>query len=89
MAGLTRVELHEIDLSEGGGWEAIKRVRRYHASQAFSRNLEKLLLHLTAGGAWKLDPVADEIARGALVTRAGEVVHAGVRAAIDKARATP
>lgn len=36
VAELTRIVLREIDLSQGSGWEAIKRVRRYHASQAFA-----------------------------------------------------
>jgi len=57
-----------------------------HASQAFSRNLEKLFAHVTDKGVWKLD-VADEITRGALVTRDGEVVHVGVKTALDKAAA--
>lgn len=57
-----------------------------HASQAFSRNLEKLFAHVISGGAWKLD-ATEEITRGALVTKDGEVVHAGAKAALDKAEA--
>jgi NAD(P) transhydrogenase subunit alpha len=49
-----------------------------HASQMHSRNIEKLLLHLTKDGAWKLDP-KDEITAGCLVTRDGEIVHAKVK----------
>ncbi|MFI5300440.1 MAG: NAD(P)(+) transhydrogenase (Re/Si-specific) subunit alpha, partial [Polyangiales bacterium] len=49
-----------------------------HASQMYSRNVEKLLLHLTKDGAWKLDP-KDEIVAGCLVTKDGEVVHAKVK----------
>jgi H+-translocating NAD(P) transhydrogenase subunit alpha len=49
-----------------------------HASQVFSRNIEKLLLHTTTGGEWKLDP-SDEITRGCLVPRDGEVHQARVR----------
>ena len=54
-----------------------------HASQAFSRNLEKLFAHVTDDGVWKLD-VTDEITRSALITQDGSVVHAGVKAALDK-----
>jgi NAD(P) transhydrogenase subunit alpha len=49
-----------------------------HASQMYSRNVEKLLLHLTKDGAWKLDP-KDEIVAGCLVTKDGEIVHAKVK----------
>ncbi len=52
-----------------------------HASQAFSRNMEKLLLHVTADGAWKLDLDTDEIARGCVITKEGEIVHAKVKEA--------
>jgi NAD(P) transhydrogenase subunit alpha len=53
----------------------------FHASQAFSRNVEKLLLHLTAEGSWKIDLEKDEIARGCVVTQEGEIVHAKVKEA--------
>jgi NAD(P) transhydrogenase subunit alpha len=49
-----------------------------HASQMFSRNVEKLLLHVTKDGAWKLDP-KDEIVAGCLVTMNGDVVHTKVK----------
>lgn len=49
-----------------------------HASQMFSRNVEKLLLHVIKEGAWKLDP-KDEITAGCLVTVSGDVVHAKVK----------
>ena len=45
-----------------------------HASQMFSRNIEKLLAHLVKDGALRLDS-ADEITRGMLVTRGGEIVN--------------
>ncbi|MCP3141080.1 Re/Si-specific NAD(P)(+) transhydrogenase subunit alpha [Pyxidicoccus sp. QH1ED-7-1] len=49
-----------------------------HASAMFSRNLEKLLAHVTdKDGALKLD-TADEIVRGMLITRGGEIVHPAV-----------
>jgi NAD(P) transhydrogenase subunit alpha len=49
-----------------------------HASQMFSRNVEKLLLHVIKDGEWKLDP-KDEIVAGCLVTMRGDVVHAKVK----------
>ena len=49
-----------------------------HASQMFSRNVEKLLLHVTKDGAWKLDP-KDEIVAGSMITLNGDVVHAKVK----------
>jgi NAD(P) transhydrogenase subunit alpha len=51
-----------------------------HASQAFSRNIEKLLLHLTADGQWKPGE-PDEIAKGCVITRDGAVVHPKARSA--------
>jgi NAD(P) transhydrogenase subunit alpha len=50
----------------------------FHASQAFSRNVEKLLLHVTADGAWKID-LNEEITKGCVITREGEIVHAKVK----------
>ena len=49
-----------------------------HASQMFSRNVEKLLLYVTKDGAWKLDP-KEEIVAGCLVTMNGDVVHPKVK----------
>jgi H+-translocating NAD(P) transhydrogenase subunit alpha len=54
----------------------------FHSSQAFSRNIEKLLVHLTAEGAWKIDLDKDEIAKGCVVTQEGEIVHAKVKETI-------
>jgi NAD(P) transhydrogenase subunit alpha len=48
----------------------------FHASQAFSRNIEKLLLYVTADGAWKLDLEKDEIPKGCVITKDGEIVQA-------------
>ncbi|HYF49375.1 MAG TPA: Re/Si-specific NAD(P)(+) transhydrogenase subunit alpha [Planctomycetota bacterium] len=53
----------------------------YHASQAFSRNIEKLLLHITKDGAWKLD-LNEEITKGCVITKEGEIVHAKVKEAV-------
>lgn len=52
----------------------------YHASQMFSRNVEKLLLHITGKEGLKLD-MADEIVRGCLITKDGEIVHPKVKEA--------
>ncbi|MGI8667246.1 MAG: NAD(P) transhydrogenase subunit alpha [Jatrophihabitans sp.] len=52
------------------------------ASQAFSRNVSALLIHLTADGALAIDP-ADEIQQGVLITHGGQVVHPGAAAAIS------
>ena len=47
------------------------------ASNAFSRNISALLLHMTADGALRID-TADEIQAGVVITRDGEVVHPAV-----------
>jgi NAD(P) transhydrogenase subunit alpha len=47
----------------------------FHASQAFSRNIEKLLLHVTADGNWKID-LNEEITKGCVITKEGEIVQA-------------
>jgi hypothetical protein len=44
----------------------------------YSRNMEKLILHLTKAGALRLD-FDDEIIAGCVVTHDGAVVHAGLR----------
>ena len=44
------------------------------ASNAFSRNISALLLHMTADGALQID-TTDEIQAGVVITRDGEVVH--------------
>jgi NAD(P) transhydrogenase subunit alpha len=52
-----------------------------HASQMWSRNMEKLLFHLTKDGQLKLD-FKDEITRGCLITHGGAVVQERVREAL-------
>ena len=47
-----------------------------HASQMWSRNMEKLLLHVSRDGAFVLD-TKDEIVRGGMVTRDGDVLERG------------
>ncbi len=49
-----------------------------HASQMYSRNMEKLLLYVAKEGTWKLD-FQDEIVAGSVVTHRGEVVHPKLR----------
>jgi H+-translocating NAD(P) transhydrogenase subunit alpha len=48
------------------------------ASRVYARNLATLLLHLVKDGALVID-LEDEITKGALVTRDGQVVHPAVR----------
>jgi len=52
-----------------------------HASQMWSRNMEKLLFHVTKDGALKLD-MKDEITRGCVITHGGDVVQPRVREAL-------
>jgi H+-translocating NAD(P) transhydrogenase subunit alpha len=47
------------------------------ASNAFSRNISALLLHMTTGGALQID-TTDEIQAGVVITRDGEVVQPAV-----------
>jgi NAD(P) transhydrogenase subunit alpha len=56
-----------------------------HASQMWSRNMEKLMFHLTKDGTLKLD-MKDEITRGCLITHGGEVVQERVREALGLAK---
>jgi len=51
-----------------------------HASQLYARNIQSLLELMIDEGALKLD-FDDEIIAGACVTRGGEIVHEGARAA--------
>ena len=48
------------------------------ASQMYSRNIEKLLLHLTKDGALTLD-FKEEITAGCIITHGGELVHPKVK----------
>jgi H+-translocating NAD(P) transhydrogenase subunit alpha len=58
-----------------------------HASQMWSRNMEKLLFHVTKDGTLVCD-TKDEIVRGCLITHGGEIVHEGARlAALGEIRA--
>jgi NAD(P) transhydrogenase subunit alpha len=52
-----------------------------HASQLYARNIESLLgLMISEEGELKLD-FDDEVIAGACITRGGEIVHEGAKAA--------
>jgi NAD(P) transhydrogenase subunit alpha len=46
----------------------------FHASQMYSKNIEKFLFHLTDENGLKMD-LDDEITKGSLITYKGEIVH--------------
>jgi H+-translocating NAD(P) transhydrogenase subunit alpha len=46
----------------------------FHASQMFSKNVEKFLFHLCDENGFKMD-MEDVITSGSLVTRDGAVIH--------------
>jgi NAD(P) transhydrogenase subunit alpha len=48
----------------------------------YAKNMTAFLLHLVHDGRIELD-LQDEIVRGTLVARDGEVVHPGVRQALE------
>jgi NAD(P) transhydrogenase subunit alpha len=54
-----------------------------HASQMYSRNMEKLLLHLMGDSGLKID-FQDEITRGCVITHEGEIVHAKVKELLSR-----
>ena len=54
-----------------------------HASQMYSRNMEKLLLHLMGDSGLKIDS-QDEITRGCVITHGGEIVHAKVKELLSR-----
>ncbi|NNE10318.1 MAG: Re/Si-specific NAD(P)(+) transhydrogenase subunit alpha [Gemmatimonadetes bacterium] len=55
----------------------------YHASQMYAKNIQTFLQHLGKEGTIELD-LEDEITKGSLVARGGEVVHPMVKDAIAK-----
>ena len=55
-----------------------------HASQMWSRNMEKLLFHVKKDGVWALD-TKDEIVRGCTITQGGAIVQEATRAAVATA----
>src|SRR5437870_6883439 len=56
----------------------------FHASLLFSRNLTAFVQAFTKDRAFQLD-LSDDIQAGALITHAGDVVHARTREALEKA----
>ncbi len=58
-----------------------------HASQMYSRNMEKLLLYVTKDGAWKVD-FKDEIVAGSFITHGGAIVHPKVKEIVEDQSAT-
>jgi NAD(P) transhydrogenase subunit alpha len=54
-----------------------------HASFMYSRNMDKLLNHLSKDATLVLD-TSDEITRGMMITRGGEVVHSAVAELVAK-----
>ncbi len=56
-----------------------------HASQMYSRNMEKFLLHLLGKDGLKID-LEDEITRGCVITHGGEIVHAQVKELLSRKR---
>ncbi len=54
-----------------------------HASQMYSRNMEKLLFHITKDGVVAID-LKEEIMAGCVITHSGEIVHAGVKSVKNK-----
>lgn len=55
----------------------------FHASQMYAKNIQTFLLHLGKEGSIELD-LEDEITKGSLVAKGGEVVHPMVKDAIAK-----
>jgi NAD(P) transhydrogenase subunit alpha len=53
-----------------------------HASQMYSRNMEKLLFYVTKDGAWKVD-FKDEIVAGSFITHGGAIVHPKVKEVVE------
>ncbi len=61
----------------------------YHASQMYSRNIASLLgLMITKEGKLNLD-MSDEVIRGTVITKGGEVVHDATRKAIGEQQKVP
>jgi len=54
-----------------------------HASQMYSRNMERFLLHMTGDSGLKLD-FQDEITRGCVITHGGEIVHPKVKELLSR-----
>ena len=57
------------------------------SSQLYSKNVTTFLLALVKDGSLNFD-LKDELVRGPLVTRKGEILHQGTKAALEKIAAT-
>jgi proton-translocating NAD(P)+ transhydrogenase subunit alpha len=57
-----------------------------HSSQMYSRNMEKLIFHITKDGALNLN-LTEEIQAGCIITHGGEIVHAKVKELVQPAAA--
>ncbi|MFW8600746.1 Re/Si-specific NAD(P)(+) transhydrogenase subunit alpha [Desulfobacterota bacterium M19] len=55
----------------------------YHASQMFSKNIERYLFHICDENGLKMD-MDDEITSGSLVTRDGEIIHARTKQLMEQ-----
>jgi NAD(P) transhydrogenase subunit alpha len=77
-AGQTVVE-HGVTLI--GETDVLSRMSA-HASQMYSRNMEKLLFYLAKDGVLKLD-FKDEIVLGSVITHGGSIVHAKVKELVE------
>lgn len=60
------------------GQENIPTLVPYHASQMYSKNIATFLLHLVKKGELTID-MEDEITKGTMLTRKGEIVHEQIR----------
>src|SRR5438094_538824 len=72
----------DVDGVRVDGTTNIPSTMPYHASQMYSRNIQSLLgLMITKEGKLNLD-MSDEVIRGTVITKDGEVVHDATRKAI-------
>jgi len=76
----------DVDGVRVDGTTNIPSTMPYHASQMYSRNIQSLLgLMITKEGKLNLD-MSDEVVRGTVITKDGEVVHDATRKAIGDLR---
>src|SRR2546429_6292431 len=74
----------DVDGVRVDGTTNIPSTMPYHASQMYSRNIQSLLgLMITKEGKLNLD-MSDEVIRGTVITKDGEVVHDATRKAIGE-----
>ncbi len=75
------VEVHGVTIH---GPENLSSTVPFHASQMFAKNVATFLLHLVKKGEVTLD-MEDEITKGTMMTKGGEVVHPVIREALGLA----